>query len=93
VSICVRAGVQYNRHKWVKQTALADVEACEHCSRVKGSVFNESGDQEGPAAPTSVGDARGVVPAMLQTDGLVRVPTSDDGDVGAIEGVSEVATA
>lgn len=68
MSICIRNGVRYNRHKFEK-AGLTDTMVCKHCDSIKGGggVF-ESGDQEG----TSSGDS-----SELSTDGSPRAHMSD----------------
>lgn len=43
MSICIRAGVRYNRHKWKldKSLVVGGVESCEHCGHLKGVPFEQ----------------------------------------------------
>ena len=86
MSICYRNGIRYNRHKWKKQKALADVTTCEHCSQVKGGVY-ESRDSESEVESTSGGIPYRSLHEVPATDGGVSVSAGDNGDVGPSQGL------
>ena len=85
MSICIRNGVRYNRHAWKKQSALADVTACEYCGQIKGGVF-EQRDSEG-----TIEGVGGTIPnrdlsEVLRADGGMQL-SGDNGDTGANQGL------
>lgn len=70
MSICVRNGTRYNRHKFSIK-GLSGIPVCEFCGHVKGGIF-ESGDSEIKAE----GDSSGVA----GTEGQDRKSYSDTQD-------------
>jgi hypothetical protein len=90
MSVCIRGGARYSRHKWEKQEALADVIACRHCGQIKGGVFaDEQRSVEGQAEGIGSPIPNRVVPELLRTDERMSVSASDGGEVVLPARVSE----